>query len=140
MARSRLSNWKWLVIGPLVAALVLAAACGGDEPEEPAGLTAEDVRSVVEEAVGDQVSAEDVRSVVQEAVGEQVTAEDISTMVNDAVAGIDIPEGVSADEVSSLVADAVGEIEIPEGGSPPRRSTRWSSGPPRRPSLERRRA
>ena len=117
MTRFRLTNWKWLVLGPLVAALVIAAACGGDEPEEPAGLTAEDVRSVVQEAVGDQVSAEDVRSVVQEAVGEQATAEDISMMVKEAVSGIDIPEGVSAEEVSSLVTSAVGEIDIPKGVS-----------------------
>ena len=98
MACFRLTNWKWLVLGSLVAVLVLAVACGADETEAPAGITAEEVKSAVEEVVGDQVSAED-----------------IAAMVNDAVAGIDIPEGMSATEVSEMVSDAVSGIDIPEG-------------------------
>ena len=104
MMRLRLTNWKWLVLGSLVAVFVVAAACGDDAPAAPSGLTASDVGSAVESAV-------------KAAVGDTVSAEEIAGMVNSAVAGIDIPEGVSAADVSRLVNEAVAGIDIPEGVS-----------------------
>ena len=119
MARLKLTGWKWLILGPLLVAFVVGAACGDEAtpaPVQPSGITAEDVESAVKSAVGEAVG-EAVGQAVEEAVGDTVSAEEIAGMVNEAVAGIDIPEGVSAETVSMLVSEAVKGIEIPEGVS-----------------------
>ena len=100
-----------ILLVPMVLLFVLGVACGDDAPSVPSGLTAADVKSAVEEAVGDTVSGADISKMVTDAVSgidipEGVSAADVSRLVNDAVSGIDIPEGVSAAEIDKMVRDA----------------------------------
>ena len=102
---------KYALFAPLLVLLLVAIACGDDAADVPGGLTAADVKSAVQEAVGDTVSAADISAMVTEAVSgidipEGVSAEDVGRLVSDAVSGIDVPEGVSAADIDKMVKEA----------------------------------
>ena len=118
MSRFKLTSWKWLLLGGLLAVFLVGAACGGDEEPTPSApaLTAADVESAVRSAVGDTVTAEEIAAMVNNAVSaievpEGVSADEVSMMVNQAVSGIDIPEGVSAEEMAMAIDRAVAGLE-----------------------------
>ena len=105
---------KWLILVPLAAVMLIAVACGDDEatPVPPAaGLSAEEVSSIVEGIVAKQpagVSAEEVSSIVEGIVAQQpagVSAAEVGSIVERAVA--QQPEGLTAKDVEEIVAMAV---------------------------------
>ncbi len=125
------------LILPLVLVMVLAVACGDDEPESapaapagvtaaeiqaiiagiqiPTGLSQADVSKVVSEAMAAQpgISGADLQAAVDSAVAKAVTA--LPTVaagvtaadLQAAIAGIQIPEGLSESDVSSIVTAAM---------------------------------
>ena len=110
---------------PLVLLMVLAVACGDDEPAAPAGLTAADLQAAVagiQQPAG--LSAADVSKVVSDAIAAQpgISAADLQAAVDAAVtasagisnedlqaaiAGIQLPAGLTRADVSKIVADAI---------------------------------
>ena len=99
---------KWLVPIVLSLGLALAAACGGaDEPAAPTPVSADDIRSIVSDAVSaSQTSKADIESIVSDAVAAaQTSSADIQKMVSDAVAASAQP-GVSAADVEAAVRSA----------------------------------
>ena len=119
----------------IVASLVsmLAVSCGGaDEPAAPTPVSAEDIRSIVGEAVAaSQTSKADIESIVSDAVAAaQTSSADIQKMVSDAVTASAQPGVTAADveaavkaatagqlsarEVQSIVDNAVRALPVPE--------------------------
>ena len=119
----------------IVASLVsmLAVSCGGaDEPAAPTPVSAEDIRSIVSEAVAaSQTSKADIESIVNEAVAAaQTSSADIQKVVSDAVTASAQPGVTAADveaavraatagqlsagEVQSIVDQAVRALPVPE--------------------------
>ena len=129
MGHSWLASSRWWILAPLLALLVLAAACGEaatpepapTSPPAPAGATAAEVAAAVQAAVaGIQpsapgVSPEEMMSMVEQAVAAQAqpgaTAAEIDALVRAATEAA--AEGaVSSEElqaaIDKAVSDAVG--------------------------------
>lgn len=114
-----------LITTALVAAIFAVAAFACSQPA-PAGPTAEEIRSIVQQEVANapapapapQVSAEDIQGMVDSAMmgmsesmamsmaESQVSADDIAMMVEDAVSTAAM-EGASPEEIQAMVEGAV---------------------------------
>ena len=115
-----------LAVGLVLFAVAFLVACGDDDPEpapavsaaeiqqsvaaaiaaQPAGLTREDVESIVNQSTAGQLSAADVKAIVDESVrslpAPEIDVSQLSNLVNAAVADA-VPEGVNTDEISRIV-------------------------------------
>ena len=85
---------KWFLLGLLVTALALvAAACGGDDPD-PTAPAAPTVAAPTPLPTPTPVDLSAITSELRESI-------------SDAVSGIEVPEGMTEAEVQQIVASAV---------------------------------
>lgn len=96
---------------PLVAMITLIGvfgllimACGQPAPAAPAGPTAEEIRSIVQQEVANVPAPAPAPAPAMPEPGP--SAEEIAAMVQQAVAGA-VPEGVSASEIEGIVDAAI---------------------------------
>ena len=119
----RVPKFRLLLGFGAVFAVAFVAACGAEE-----GVTKEELRSVVQEAVAGAIpaapaaapSAEEIRALVSEAVTAAappgVSSAEIKSLVEAAV-GAATTEAVTAEQIEQLVSKAVGEA-VSEGPTP----------------------
>ena len=105
-----------LIMVSLFALVVIATACGGDDPTPaPAsGVTAQDIQAAVDQAVAGvaagQTSADEIQKLIEAAIttaaagtSEGLTAAQVEAIVTAAAS----PEGLSASEVEGIVSAAL---------------------------------
>ncbi len=98
-----------------VSSIVDDAIGGIDAPE---GLTAEQVQGIVGQAIGAielpaGLTAQDVEAIVARAAPEGLTVEQVQAIVENALAAAETPEGLTAAEVERIVSDAMAMAATP---------------------------
>ena len=139
---------KRSIFGTLLVLLAIIIACGGEaEPapapapaptmdpavldelrmsieklaeSQPEGLTAAQVKSIVNDAIGDIDAPEgltgaQVQSIVGQAISAIETPEGLTAQEVEAIVGRAAPEGLSVDQVQTIVENALAAAETPEG-------------------------
>ncbi len=108
------TSLRWLVVAVSAAMLLaVATACGSAEPAQPAGVTAEDMAAIVQEAMAAQqpgVTSEEMAAAIQSAMQAQqpgVTTEDVASEIAKALAAQ--PGGVTSQEMASAISSAMSE-------------------------------
>ena len=119
--RSMLRSPKALAIFPLILALLLGVACGGDAATQaPAATPTPQPTATPQPTLDFAALAEQFGGQVQSQIASQIagiefpeglTAEDVQAIVAAAIS--DIPEGLSPEDVQAIVSQAISEI--PEG-------------------------
>lgn len=129
-------KWRPLVILGVVAALVFAVACGGDDDEPaptpvpaptpdfakliqdavgsvPQGASASEIESLVANAVNAALAAQpglsraDVESIVTSATGDQLSAAEVQRIVDQSIKALPVPETLDLADISRLVEAAL---------------------------------
>ena len=130
-------NWRSLVILGVVAALVFAVACGGDDEPAPAptpvpaptpdfakliqdavgsvpqGASAAEIQDLVSNAVNTALAAQpgltraDVEAIVTSATGDQLSAEEVQRIVDQSIKALPVPETLDLADISRLVEAAL---------------------------------
>ena len=130
-------KWRSLVILGVVAALVFAVACGGDDEPAPAptpvpaptpdfakliqdavgsvpqGASAAEIQDLVSNAVNTALAAQpgltraDVEAIVTSATGDQLSAEEVQRIVDQSIRALPVPETLDLADISRLVEAAL---------------------------------
>ena len=130
-------NWRSLVILGVVAALVFAVACGGDDEPAPAptpvpaptpdfakliqdavgsvpqGASAAEIQDLVSNAVNTALAAQpgltraDVEAIVTSATGDQLSAAEVQRIVDQSIKALPVPETLDLADISRLVEAAL---------------------------------
>ena len=134
------------LFGLLIVLVAIIIACGGEaEPapapaptmdpavldelrmsieklaeSQPEGLTADQVKSIVDTAIGDIDAPEgltgaQVQSIVGQAISAIETPEGLTAQEVEAIVGRAAPEGLSVGQVQAIVENALAAAETPEG-------------------------
>jgi peptide/nickel transport system substrate-binding protein len=137
---------KRSIFGTLLVLLAIIIACGGEAAPAPAptmdpavldelrmsieklaesqpegeGLTADQVKSIVNDAIGgidapEGLTGAQVQSIVGQAISAIETPEGLTAQQVEAIVGRAAPEGLSVEQVQAIVENALAAAETPEG-------------------------
>ena len=123
--RSMVCSPKFLAVFPLILALLLGVACGGDAATPPPAATAAPTSTpqptptpqptldfaALAQQFGSQVQRDIASQIAGIEFPEGLTAEDVQAIVAAAISNI--PEGLTPEDVQAIVTQAISEI--PEG-------------------------